>query len=61
MTQMSAQREHDYFAETVICANCCIVAKCFTGNSLFHLLPYVVINLLNPGVAAGGRRADNME
>ena len=27
MTQMSAQREHDYFAETVICANCYIVAK----------------------------------
>ncbi len=26
MTQMSAQREHDYFAETVICANCYIVA-----------------------------------
>ena len=22
MTQMLAQREHDYFAETVICANC---------------------------------------
>ena len=27
MTQMLAQREHDYFAETVICANCYIVAK----------------------------------
>ncbi len=27
MTQMSAQREHDYFAETVICANCFIVAE----------------------------------
>ena len=26
MTQMLAQREHDYFAETVICANCYIVA-----------------------------------
>ena len=25
MTQMLAQREHDYFAETVICANCYIV------------------------------------
>ena len=24
---MLAQREHDYFAETVICANCYIVAK----------------------------------
>ena len=24
---MSAQREHDYFAETVICANCFIVAE----------------------------------
>jgi hypothetical protein len=23
---MLAQREHDYFAETVICANCYIVA-----------------------------------
>ena len=29
MTQMLAQREHDYFAETVICANCYIVAKIF--------------------------------
>ena len=27
MTQMLAQREHDYFAETVICANCYIVAE----------------------------------
>ena len=27
MTQMLAQREHDYFAETAICANCYIVAK----------------------------------
>ncbi len=27
MTQMLAQREHDYFAATVICANCYIVAK----------------------------------
>ena len=26
---MLAQREHDYFAETVICANCYIVAKFF--------------------------------
>ena len=26
---MSAQREHDYFAETVICANCYIVALFF--------------------------------
>ena len=26
MTQMLAQREHNYFAETVICANCYIVA-----------------------------------
>ena len=29
MTQMLAQREHDYFAETVICANCYIVALFF--------------------------------
>ena len=29
MTQMLAQREHDYFAETVICANCYIVAKIY--------------------------------
>ena len=29
MTQMLAQREHDYFAETVICANCYIVANFF--------------------------------
>ena len=29
MTQMLAQREHDYFAETVICANCYIVAIIF--------------------------------
>ena len=29
MTQMLAQREHDYFAETVICANCFIVAIIF--------------------------------
>jgi len=27
MTLMLAQREYDYFAETVICANCYIVAK----------------------------------
>ena len=27
MTQILAQREHYYFAETVICANCYIVAK----------------------------------
>ena len=26
---MLAQREHDYFAETVICANCYIVATIF--------------------------------
>ena len=24
-----AQREHDYFAETVICANCCFSKKAF--------------------------------
>ena len=29
---MLAQREHDYFAETVICANCYIVAKIFGSN-----------------------------
>ena len=29
MTQMLAQREHNYFAEAVICANCYIVAKIF--------------------------------
>ena len=29
MTQMLAQREHDYFAETVICANCYIVVLIF--------------------------------
>ena len=29
MTQMSAQREHDYFAETVIWSNCYIVALIF--------------------------------
>ena len=34
MTQMSAQREHDYFAETVICANCYIVAI-FSGEVLY--------------------------
>ena len=34
MTQMLAQREHDYFAETVICANCFIVAIIFL-RSLF--------------------------
>ena len=27
MTQMLAQREHDYFAETVICANSYIITK----------------------------------
>ena len=27
MTQMLAQREHDYFAETVICANIYIITK----------------------------------
>ena len=32
MTQMLAQREHDYFAETVICANCYIVAKVYAGE-----------------------------
>ena len=31
MTQMLAQREHDYFAETAICANCYIVALTFAG------------------------------
>ena len=34
MTQMLAQRERDYFAETVICANCFIVAIIFL-RSLF--------------------------
>ena len=33
MTQMLAQREHDYFAETVICANCYIVTIIF-GNDI---------------------------
>ncbi len=35
MTQMLAEREHDYFAETVIYANCYIVAK----NKHPRLLP----------------------
>ena len=35
MTQMLAQREHDYFAETVICANCYIVAKFFLLAIIF--------------------------
>ena len=35
MTQMLAQREHDYFAETVICANCYIVAKIFSPCGFF--------------------------
>ena len=30
---MLAQREHDYFAETVICANCYIVTIIF-GNDI---------------------------
>ena len=34
MTQMLAQREHDYFAETAICANCYIVAQLKSGISL---------------------------
>ena len=34
MTQMLAEREHDYFAETVICANCYIVAKFFFNLQL---------------------------
>ena len=34
MTQMLAQREHDYFAETVICANCYIVALNYFGNDI---------------------------
>ncbi len=33
MTQMLAQREHDYFAETVICANCYIVALIISFSS----------------------------
>ena len=37
MTQMLAQREHDYFAETVICANCYIVAKFFLRQKPFFL------------------------
>ena len=32
MTQMLAQREHDYFAETVICANIYIVAIIFNSD-----------------------------
>ena len=35
MTQMLAQREHDYFAETVICTNCYIVAKFFLRQKPF--------------------------
>ncbi len=35
MTQMLAQREHDYFAESVICANCYIVAY------FFYLRPFL--------------------
>ena len=35
MTQMLAQREHDYFAETVICANCYIVANFFSDMIWF--------------------------
>ena len=39
MTQMLAQREHDYFAETVICANGYIVAKFFAdSNVLFYMV-----------------------
>ena len=37
MTQMLAQREHDYFAKTVICANCYIVAKFFLRQKPFFL------------------------
>ncbi len=37
MTQMLAQREHDYFAETVICANCYIVALFFLRQKPFFL------------------------
>ena len=36
MTQMLAQREHDYFAETVICANCYIVAITYNYFLFFH-------------------------
>ena len=41
---MLAQREHDYFAETVICANCYIVALIF-GNYILldHNLEKVCI------------------
>ena len=35
MTQMLAQREHDYFVETVICANCYIVALFFSVKNHF--------------------------
>ena len=41
MTQMLAQREHDYFAETVICANCYIVAKIV----LYFLLFFGILHL----------------
>ena len=34
---MLAQREHDYFAETVICANCYIVALVFVFLRLFFV------------------------
>ena len=33
---MLAQREHDYFAETVICANCYIVAIFYFYGEVLH-------------------------
>ena len=36
---MLAQREHDYFAETVICANCFIVAIIFLRSLFVFVRP----------------------
>ena len=41
MTQMLAQREHDYFAETAICANCYIVANFFSSRNKTSVLAII--------------------
>ena len=45
MTQMLAQREHDYFVETVICANCYIVAVIFPLYDVIISLYVVIFSL----------------
>ena len=48
MTQTLTQREHDYFAETAICANCYIVAninEIIRASTLFGVGPECFIRV----------------